>query len=68
MALFGLLLGGLGAIVLAPIAVFQVLRLQSTTLSRADRIRLWVIFIFSVLVWMISIPISWLLLIRFFPS
>ena len=64
-ALIGLLLGGVGAILLAPIAVFQALRLQSLTLSRADRVRTWVIFIFSVIIWILSIPISWLLLIRF---
>ena len=67
-SLLGLLLGGIGAVLLAPIAVFQVLRLQSMPLLRSDRIRLWVIFIFSVLIWLIAIPISWLLLIRLFPS
>jgi hypothetical protein len=67
LAFLGLLLGGVGAVLLAPVAAFQVLRLQSQPLSRADRIRLWIIMILSILVWLASIPISWLLLIRFYP-
>lgn len=67
LAFLGLLLGGVGAVLLAPVAAFQVLRLQSQPLSRADRFRLWIIMILSILVWLASIPISWLLLIRFFP-
>jgi hypothetical protein len=68
LSLIGLLFGGVGAILLAPIAVFQALRLQSMSLSQADRVRTWVIFIFAILIWLLSIPISWLLLIRLFPS
>jgi len=67
-SLVALLLGGVGAVLSAPITAFQVLRLQTLSLSRADRVRLWVIFILSVLIWLASIPISWLLLIRFFPQ
>lgn len=67
-SLIGLLLGGVGAILLAPIAVFHVLRIQAMSLSPSDRVRSWVIFVFSVIIWIVSIPISWLLLIRFFPS
>jgi hypothetical protein len=67
-ALLGLLLGGIGAVLLAPIAVFQVLRLQASPLVRRDRIRLWIVFIIALLIWLVSFPISWLLLIRFFPS
>lgn len=67
-ALLGLLLGGVGAILLAPITVFQVLRLQVSPLVRGDRVRLWIVFTFAVLIWLISIPITWLLLIRLFPS
>jgi len=66
-ALFGLLLGGIGAVLLAPIAVFQVLRLQASPLLRGDRIRLWIVFIVALLIWLLSIPISWLLLIRLYP-
>jgi len=68
LSIFGLILGGVGAVLLAPITVFQVLRIQSSSLSRSDRIRSWVIIIFSVIIWLASIPVSWLLLIRFFPS
>lgn len=67
-ALLGLLLGGVGAVLLAPITVFQVLRVQSMALPRSDRVRAWVAFIFAILIWLASIPISWLLLIRLFPS
>ncbi len=62
-----LLLGGVGAVLLAPITAFQVLRLQASSPARGDRIRLWVIFILAVLIWLAAIPISWLLLIRFYP-
>jgi hypothetical protein len=68
LALLGLLLGGIGAVLLAPIAVFQVLRLQASPLVRKDRIRLWIVFIFALLIWLVSFPISWLLLIRVFPT
>jgi hypothetical protein len=68
LSLIGLLLGGVGAVVFAPITVFQVLRIQSTSPSHADRIRAWVIFIFAVIIWLIAIPISWLLLIRFIQT
>jgi hypothetical protein len=67
-SLLGLLLGGVGAVLLAPIAVLHVLRLQSMPLSPSDRSRAWVVFIFSILVWVLSIPISWLLLVRLLPS
>ena len=68
LSLLGLLLGGVGAVVLAPITIFQVLRLQTMPLYRSDRIRLWVILMIAVFIWLIAIPISWLLLIRVFPS
>jgi hypothetical protein len=66
-SLLALLVGGVGAVLLAPIAAFQALRLQSLASSRGDRARLWIVFILSVIIWLASIPISWLLLIRFFP-
>lgn len=68
LSMIGLLLGGVGAILLAPITIFRILRLQSLPLSRSDQVRFWIIFIFSVLIWLLSIPISWLLLIRFFQT
>lgn len=67
LSLLALLLGGVGAVLFAPITAFQVLRIQSRPLYRADRVRLLVIMILSLLVWIVSIPISWLFLIRFFP-
>ncbi len=63
-SLFALLLGGVGALVIAPITAFQALRLQSSGLPRSDQVRLTVLLIISVLVWLASIPISLLLLIR----
>jgi len=66
-SLFALLLGGVGAILFAPVTAFQALRLQSASLARGDRVRLWVVLILSVMIWLAAIPISWLLLIRFFP-
>lgn len=67
LALLALFLGGVGAVLLAPITAFQVLRLQTLTRSRPDRTRLWVVFILSVVIWLVAIPISWLLLLRVFP-
>jgi hypothetical protein len=67
-ALIGLLLGGIGAILLAPLVVLQVLKLQTLSLGHGDRIRLWIVFIFAILIWLLSIPISWLLLVRLLPS
>lgn len=65
--LLALLLGGVGAVLLAPITAFQVLRLQASSPSREDQVRLWVIFILAILLLLAAIPISWLLLIRFYP-
>lgn len=67
LSLFALLLGGVGAFVLAPMTAFQTLRLQSSSRSRSDRVRLWVLLIISVIIWLASIPLSLLLLIRFIP-
>jgi hypothetical protein len=67
LSLFALFLGGVGAVLLAPITAFHSLRLQASSPSRSDRVRLWIVFILSVIIWLIAIPISWLLLIRFFP-
>lgn len=61
-----LFLGGVGAVLLAPIAAFQALRLQASSPSRGDRVRLWIVLILSMIVWLAAIPISWLLLIRFY--
>ena len=67
LALLGLILGGVGAVVLAPVTVFQVLRLQATSPARGDRVRLWIVCILAVIIWLVSIPISWLLILRFYP-
>ncbi len=64
LALLALLLGGVGAVLLAPLAAFQALRLRAHSSSQSDRIRLWIVLILAVLVWMASIPVSWLFLIR----
>jgi hypothetical protein len=66
-ALLGLILGGVGAVLLAPITVFQVLRLQAASPPRRERVRLWIVCLLAVIIWLIAIPISWLLLIRFYP-
>lgn len=66
-SVLALFLGGVGAVLLAPIAAFQALRLQASSPSRGDRVRLWIVLILSMIVWLAAIPISWLLLIRFYP-
>lgn len=68
LSLFALFLGGVGAVLFSPIAAFQALRLQSSAPSRGDRVRLLIVFILAVVIWLAAIPISWLLLIRFYPS
>lgn len=65
--LLALLLGGVGAVLLAPITAFQALRLQASSPSREDQARLWVIFVLAIFLLLAAIPISWLLLIRFYP-
>ena len=67
-ALLALFLGGIGAVLFAPIAAFQALRLQASAPNDEERMRLLIVFILSVIIWLAAIPISWLLLIRFYPS
>ncbi len=64
LSLVALVLGGVGAVLLAPFTAFQALRLQANSPSRGDRIRLWIILILAVMIWLASIPVSWLFLIR----
>lgn len=66
-SLFALLLGGVGAFLVAPITVFQALRLRSLAPPGGDRVRVWVLLILSAVIWLASIPLSLLLLIRFLP-
>ena len=66
LSLFALMLGGVGALLLAPVTAFQALRLRSTALPRGDQIRLWILLTVSVMIWLAAIPISLLLLIRIF--
>ncbi len=65
-SLLALMLGGVGALLLAPITTFQALRLRSTALPQGDQVRVWVLMIIAVLIWLAAIPISFLLLIRIF--
>ena len=67
-ALLALFLGGVGAVFFAPIAAFQALRLRATASSDGDRARSLIVFILAVIIWLAAIPISWLLLIRFYPA
>lgn len=67
-ALGALLLGGMGAIILAPIPAFQAVRLLFKASSHGDKVRLWVVLILSILIWITALPISWLLLIRLLPQ
>lgn len=66
-SLLALLLGGVGAVLLAPVTAFEALRLHATSPSREDRLRLRIVLVLSVMIWLASIPISALFLIRFFP-
>jgi hypothetical protein len=68
LALLALFLGGVGAVFFAPVAAFQALRLQAAAPTDGERMRLLIVFILAVIIWLAAIPISWLLLIRFYPS
>jgi hypothetical protein len=68
LSLIALFLGGVGAVLCAPIAAFQALRLQASAPSDGERVRLLIVFILAVIIWLAAIPISWLLLIRFYSS
>lgn len=68
LSLLALILGGVGAVIFAPIAAFQALRLQSSAPTDGERMRLLIVFILAVIIWLAAIPISWLLLIRFYPA
>lgn len=68
LAVLALFLGGVGAVLFASIAAFQALRLQTSARSDGDRMRLLIVFILAVIIWLAAIPISWLLLIRFYPA
>ena len=67
-SILGLLLGGLGAVLFAPVAAFQALRLHASAPTEGERVRLLIVFLLAVIIWLAAIPISWLLLIRFFNS
>ena len=67
LSLFFLLLGGVGAVLLAPMTAFQALRLRVLSRTRSDQIRSWIVFGLAVIIWLVAIPISWLFLIRFYP-
>src|SRR5574341_959256 len=67
LSLLALFLGGVGAVLFAPIAAFHALRLQASAPTDGERVRLLIVFILAVLIWLAAIPISWLLLIRLYP-
>ena len=67
-SILGLLLGGVGAVLFAPLAAFQALRLHASAPTEGERVRLLIVFLLAVIIWLAAIPISWLLLIRFFNS
>ena len=68
LSILALFLGGVGAVFFAPIAAFQALRLSASAPSEGERLRLLIVFLLSVIIWLAAIPISWLLLIRFYAS
>jgi hypothetical protein len=68
LSILALILGGVGAVLFAPVAAFQALRLQTSAPTDGERVRLLIVFILAVIIWLAAIPISWLLLIRFYPS
>ena len=65
LALVALFLGGLGAFLLAPVAVAKIVQEQGQLTHHADRVRLRVVLILSILIWLLSIPLSLLFVIHF---
>ena len=68
LSILALFLGGVGAVLFAPVAAFQALRLHASAPTEAERVRLLIVFLLAVIIWLAAIPISWLLLIRFYSS
>lgn len=66
LSVLALLFGGVGAFVLAPITVIHALRYRPLTRTKSDRARIWVVLIISLFIWLASVPIGFLLLMRFF--
>jgi hypothetical protein len=66
LALFLLPLGGIGAFIIAPILVLLSLRYQSRAYPRQDRIRSMVLLLLTIIIWLVSIPISIIFLVHFF--
>jgi hypothetical protein len=64
LAIFGLLLGGVSAIVLAPAAIASSLLLQLKPLSHDDRIRSLIAMTAAFLIWLAAIPIAVLFVIH----
>ena len=64
-ALVALFLGGLGAFLLAPVAVVKIFQQQRQLKDHADRVRLRIVVILSILIWFLSIPLSLLFVIHF---
>lgn len=54
----GLLLGGIGAVFLAPVAVVKAFLLQLKPLSRSDQVRALVAFLLAVLIWLAAFPLG----------
>lgn len=65
MALLTLFLGGVGAFFIAPLTALRALVLQRHVRARRDRARVVVVLFLSVLIWIVSIPLGVLFLIRF---
>jgi hypothetical protein len=65
LALFALPLGGIGAFFIAPIVILKSLLYQLRSFSHRDRVRALVLLLISILIWLISIPLSLIFLIHF---
>lgn len=63
-SLIGLVLGGIGAIILAPVAAFKAFWLQLQPLTRRDRVRAIVAFVAAVLIWLAALPLGYLFYIH----
>lgn len=67
LAIIGLLFGGIGAFVLAPLAAYQAFRVQLQPLDRKDRIRSFVAIVLSTLLWIVALPLVFLFILHLLP-
>ena len=63
-SVLGLLFGGIGAVLLAPLAALNAMVLMVKPISNRDRGRAIVALVASALIWLAALPVSWLFILH----